>query len=131
MEEEYSNSIMQKKHNENLTCLAQNLRGKSTKEENKLWYQYLKNYKFHFKRQYVIQNYIVDFYCPKAKLAIELDGSQHYEPQAMIRDQIRTENIEELGIEIIRFPNDVVNKKFNELCEYLDFYVQKRIQNNL
>ena len=119
---------MKRKHNKEITFLARNLRRKSTKEENKLWYQYLCDCKYPFKRQYVIDNYIADFYCAKANLVIELDGSQHYEPKAMLKDQIRTEQIESYGIEVIRFGNDVVNKQFKELCEYLDWYLEQKTQ---
>lgn len=111
-----------------MTFLAQNLRRKATKEENKIWYQYLSKCKYSFRRQYVIENYIVDFYCAKAKLAIELDGSQHYEPQKKIYDQIRTEHIENYGIEVLRFSNQVVNKQFKELCEYLDVYLERKTE---
>ena len=63
-------------------------------------------------------------------MVIELDGSQHYEPNAKIRDQIRTEQIESYGIEVIRFGNEVVNKQFKELCEYLDWYLEQKTQTN-
>lgn len=57
---------------------ARRLRKSSTKEENHLWYDFLRTYPVRFHRQYVIEQYIVDFFCPKAKPVIELDGSQHY-----------------------------------------------------
>ena len=60
--------------------LAKSLRKNTTKEENHLWYDCLKKLPVHFYRQYTIDNYIVDFFCPKADLVIEIDGSQHYEP---------------------------------------------------
>ena len=54
------------------------LRNNMTRQESKLWYEFLKFYRPHFRRQYIIGQFIADFYCPKAKLIIELDGSQHY-----------------------------------------------------
>lgn len=58
---------------------AQHLRKNATKEENKLWYQFLRTYPVQFRRQVVFGPYILDFYCAAAKLAVELDGSQHFE----------------------------------------------------
>ena len=70
---------------------AQTLRKNMTKEERHLWYDFLKAYPIQFKRQYPIGNYIVDFYCYKARLVVELDGSQHCEPEAISYDQKRTQ----------------------------------------
>ena len=66
---------------------AQELRKNATKEENHLWYDFLRTYPVQFLRQKPFGPYIVDFYCHKAKLAIELDGSQHYEGK--VRSRIR------------------------------------------
>ena len=68
--------------NEELKRRAQELRKNATQEENTLWYQYLRTHDAHFRRQCVLGWYIVDFYCAKACLVIELDGSQHYDPLA-------------------------------------------------
>ena len=74
---------------------ARTLRNNPTKEENHLWYDFLRSYPVRFHRQYVIENYIVDFFCPKAKLIIELDGSQHYTTdRAVDYDLKRTKDIE-------------------------------------
>ena len=73
---------MQARYNEQLIPRAKQLRKDMTKEERRLWYDYLRAYPVKFSRQKVMGNYIVDFYCAKAKLVIELDGSQHYEPDA-------------------------------------------------
>lgn len=54
-----------------------------TKEERRLWYDFLKNLSYTFNRQKVIGNYIVDFYCAKAKLVIEVDGAQHFEDSGL------------------------------------------------
>ncbi len=79
------------KHNPNLTDNAKKLRKNMTKEERHLWYDFLRQYPVRFLRQKVIDNYIVDFYCAKAKLVIELDGGQHYEESIQRYDKIRTE----------------------------------------
>lgn len=56
---------------------AKELRRKETKQEKRLWYDYLRQRKERWYRQRVINNYIADFYCPRAKIVIELDGKQH------------------------------------------------------
>ncbi|MBU0531715.1 MAG: endonuclease domain-containing protein [Candidatus Uhrbacteria bacterium] len=66
---------------------------------------------FKFRRQHSIGEYVVDFYCPKAKLVVEVDGDSHYEPDAEVRDIIRTKYIESFGIKLIRFTN--LDVKFN------------------
>lgn len=68
---------MLRKHNPALTERARTLRKQMTPEERHLWYDFLRSYPVRFLRQKVIGNAIVDFYCAKATLAIELDGSQH------------------------------------------------------
>ena len=70
-----------------------------------------------FQRQKVIGKYIVDFYCAKLKLAIELDGSQHFEDDALEYDKTRTEYINSIGIKVIRFTNHEINTKFRNVCE--------------
>ncbi len=91
-----------------------------TKEEKHLWYDFFKKTNYSVKRQHVIEDYIADFYIPEIKLAIELDGSQHYEPQNILKDNIRTETIEKYGITVVRIPNNAVNSRFREVCEYLN-----------
>ncbi len=70
---------MQSKHNKQLVPFAKQLRKEMTKEERHLWYDFLRTHPVRFSRQKVLGKYIVDFYSAEAKLAIELDGSQHYE----------------------------------------------------
>ena len=81
---------MERKFNFKLLANAKNLRRNMTKEERRLWYNFLSNYSEKFVRQKIIGNYIVDFYCAKAKLVIELDGSQHYEDANMEYDEVRS-----------------------------------------
>ena len=99
-----------------------------TKEEKRLWYDFLKNYPVRFLKQKVIDNYIVDFYCHDARLVIEIDGSQHYEETAMIKDNIRTEKIESRNLTVIRIPNVCINKNFKEVCFYIDEVVTKKMK---
>ena len=113
-------------HNKDLTCLAQKLRKEMTKEEKRLWYNFLKDYPVHFKRQVTCGSYILDFYCPKARLAIELDGFYHKICEVAENDMIRTEYLNSMGIFVIRFPNRDVWQKFNSVCKQIDFLVQDR-----
>ena len=97
-----------------------------TKEENLLWYPFLRRCPCQFRRQYVIGNYIVDFYCHRAKLAVELDGSQHYTPEEVEKDARRTRYLESLGLQVLRFSNLDVLRRFRVGCEAINLTVQER-----
>ncbi len=97
-----------------------------TKEERKLWYDFLKNYPIQFKRQYHIGCYIVDFYCYRAKLIVELDGSQHYNGEVIQYDRNRTEYLESQGFLVLRFPNTDISQNFRAVCDYIHGIVQTR-----
>lgn len=118
---------MQSKHNKQLVPLAKQLRKEMTKEERHLWYDFLRNYPIRFSRQKVLGRYITDFYSAKAKLVIELDGSQHYESEAMEKDAERTEFLEKYGLKIIRIPNNEINENFDGVCDYIDFAVKQSL----
>ncbi len=113
--------------NKNLKALSANLRNKDTKEEKHLWYDFLRSYPVRFNRQRIIGGYIVDFHCPKAKLVIELDGSQHYEEETAAKDKARTEFLQSLDLEVIRFTNSDINRNFEAVCNAIDYEVKKRI----
>ncbi len=121
---------MERKHNANLTKNAKVLRKNMTKEERHLWYDFLRNYPVRFLRQKVIDHYIADFYCHRARLVIELDGSQHYAPENQLQDAIRTHRIESRGLTVIRIPNNAVNLNFRGVCEYIDYFVTTVLQQN-
>ena len=99
---------------------AQNLRKNQTKEESLLWNMFLKRYPLRFRRQFIIGNYIVDFYCHGAKLAVELDGSQHYDPAEAEKDRIRTAYLESQGVSVLRFSNLDVLRRFEDVCAEID-----------
>lgn len=83
------------------------LRKKMTPAEIILWHM-LRNRQldgFRFFRQYSIGNYIVDFYCPKCKLAIELDGDIHFNEIIIAQDKIRTDYLNTQGVRVLRFEN--------------------------
>lgn len=98
-----------------------------TKEERHLWFDFLRNYPVRFYRQRLIGRFIVDFYCAQAKLVIELDGSQHYEPEGLARDAERTAYLQGYGLIVVRFPNNEINQNFRNVCEYIDTIVKQRI----
>lgn len=103
-------------HNKALTKNAQRLRKEMTKEEKHLWYDFLKKLPINVNRQKVIANYIVDFYISKAKLVIELDGSQHYEEMARNADEKRDDTLSRLGISVARYTNVQLNSNFQGVC---------------
>ena len=92
-----------------------------------MWYDYLRTYPVKFQRQKIIGKYIVDFYCAKAKLIVELDGSQHYEEQGMEYDAERTVFLEQYGIRVLRIPNNEVIQNFRGVCEYIDLAVKQSL----
>ena len=106
--------------NEKLTGNARSLRKQMTKEEAHLWYQFLCRYKPRFHRQYVIGNYIVDFYCHQAKLVVEIDGGQHTYAIEKERDRVRTVYLESQGVRVLRFTNLEVKQQFYVVCNKID-----------
>ena len=106
---------------------AQKLRKNMTKEERHLWYDFLKSYPIQFKRQYPIGSYIVDFYCYRAKLVIELDGSQHCDPSTIEYDRKRTEYLNQQGLYVLRLSNLDVTRQFRSVCETIDTAVRDRL----
>ena len=106
--------------------LARKLRKEMTPWERKLWYCFLTKYPIRFQRHKASGNYIIDFYCASAKLAIELDGSGHYTPESMKKDDERTTMLQSHGIEVIRFCNLDIDKHFYEVCTVIDDAVKRR-----
>lgn len=112
-------------YNRKLIKKAQSLRRNATPQENKLWYEFLRNYPIRFQRQKTIDNYIVDFYCHKAKLVIEIDGSQHYNEAKALLDNKRTAKLNSLGLDVLRFSNNDINCCFDLVCEKINYEVHK------
>ena len=117
-------------YNEKNLTLAKNLRKNATPQENHLWYDFLSKYEIRFQRQKAIDNFIADFYCHKAKLIIEIDGSQHYEEENRRNDEIRTEILEGYDLKVIRFTNRQINTNFRGVCEYIDAIVKESIKDS-
>ncbi len=90
-----------------------------TDAENMVWLKLrrrqLKGHPFY--RQKIIGKYIVDFYCPKANLVIELDGGQHYSETGQAKDRIRDEDLREMGIKVLRFSDREVFENMDGVME--------------
>ena len=95
-----------------------------TPEECHLWFDFLVNSPIPFRRQKVIGKYIIDFYCPSKKLAIELDGSQHYEEENRKADIIRDEFLSNLGITVLRYTNIEIHNNFRGVCEDIELHLK-------
>ena len=110
---------------------ARRLRREMTPHERKLWYLFLRKYPVKIYKQRIIGRFIVDFYCASAGLIIEVDGSQHYEPQAMAYDAERSAFLSDLGLEALRFSNREIDREFNKVCAQIDLLIQQRLQDPL
>ena len=102
--------------NPKLTGNAKALRRNMTKEERKLWYDFLKLLPVTVNRQKVLGRYIVDFYIHNEKLVIELDGDQHSEPEVLVKDKARDAWLREQGITVLRYPNSWIDRSFEDVC---------------
>lgn len=101
--------------NSNLKEYAVKMRKNMTDEEKKVRFQILKGRVPKFHRQRIIGNYIVDFFCPKLKLIIEIDGYQHFYEESKEYDNKRTEYLEKPGFYVLRFENTEVDKNIEEV----------------
>ncbi len=117
-------------YNKKNIILAKNLRKNATTQENHLWYDFLSKYEIRFQRQKAIDNFIADFYCHKAKLVIEIDGSQHRTEKGKEKDEFRTSVLEEYGLKVIRFTNRQIDDYFDAACKYIDSVVKQSLQEN-
>lgn len=87
-----------KQYNKANISLARTLHKNMTPWERKLWYKFLRNYPIRFQRQKAIGDFIVDFYCAKARLVIELDGGGHYAKEQTSKDNNRTKILESMNL---------------------------------
>ena len=105
---------------------ARRLRREMTSHERKLWYLFLRKYPAKIYKQRIIGRFIVDFYCASARLVIELDGSQHYEPRGLAYDAERSQFLMSLGLEILRFSNRDIDRDFRGVCTQTDLIIRKK-----
>ena len=114
-----------KTYNKDNIPLAKALRKNMTPWERKLWYNFLRNYPVWFQRQKAIGNYIVDFYCAKARLVIELDGGGHYTAEQKEKDALRTKELESMGLTVLRICNVDIDRNFEGVSDYIDLAVKR------
>lgn len=114
------------KKNNQMLPRAKELRRNMTPQERKLWYLFLRKYPVKIYKQRIIDSFIVDFYCSSASLVIELDGSQHYTEQGLAYDAERSACLARYGLEVIRFSNADIDKRFDMVCEKLHTLIQSR-----
>ena len=106
---------------------AQENRRNPTPEERKLWYLFLREYPFHFRRRKAIGCYIVDFICSAAQLIVEIDGSQHFTPEGREWGLNRTAFLESQGYKVIRFTNRDVEDRFEAVCKQIAAEVENAV----
>ncbi len=114
-------------YNKSNSRYARDLRKNMTPEEKKLWYDFLKALPYTINRQKMIGPYIVDFYCHQARLAIELDGVQHYECKAKEYDAKRDKFLETKGIKVMRYANAAVHENFDGVCLDIMRNIEERV----
>ena len=113
--------------NKKLRPRSTKMRNEPTPQEGHLWYDFLRTAQPQWNRQRIIGSYIVDFYCAKAGLVIELDGSQHYDEAGLIEyDRVRTEYLQALGLKVLRFTNLEVDRDFRAVCQRIQEEVERR-----
>ena len=112
--------------NGSLLNVAKVLRRNLTTQEKHLWYDFLRYYPVKIYKQRIIDNYIADFYCHKARLVIEIDGIQHSTQQGIAYDEARTEVMNQYGLLVLRFANNDVDENFNRVCQIIDETVKER-----
>jgi very-short-patch-repair endonuclease len=112
--------------NPGMRSRAQQLRKHATKEENTLWYQYLHTLNPQWRRQMVVGGYILDFYCRKLKLDIEVDGPQHYQAEGLAYDRERTNYLQAQGIAVLRFTNDDIDRRLEAVCANIEAIIEQR-----
>ena len=113
-------------YNPILTEYAKKLRKQGVLSEVLLWKKIQKkSLGVEFHRQVPIDNYIVDFYCHEIMLAIEVDGDSHVNTDIQIKDAIRQETLEKLGVNFIRFNDLDVKKNMNDVIRCLQVKVEE------
>jgi very-short-patch-repair endonuclease len=111
---------------------ARYLRKNATHSEKILW-RHLRNRNFtnyKFRRQHPIGRYIVDFYCPEARLAVELDGGGHDHSRMQMHDRDRTEFLATEGIAVLRFWNHQVREELDSVLQAILFILEQRRPEN-
>ena len=104
-------------YRDDLKLKARDLRAHMTAPEQKLWFQFLRGFPHPVLRQKPIADYIVDFYCSRLRLVIEIDGDSHFDQDAIAYDAHRTNVMAQLGLRVMRFTNLEVMTEFEAVCD--------------
>jgi very-short-patch-repair endonuclease len=104
-------------YNRRLIERARQLRRHMTPAESRLWYRFLQTFEYPVLRQRPIDHYIVDFYCARLKLVIEIDGETHYTEDGKVYDEKRTQVLEGYGLRVLRFTNEEVERNLESVCQ--------------
>ncbi len=113
-------------YNPHLVELARSMRKSPTPAEEKLWHHYLKHCGYRVLRQRPIDNFIVDFYCPKKKLVLEIDGATHFTAEGKGSDKERTAILESYGLQVVRFSDHDVISKFPEVRKKIGSFLSMK-----
>lgn len=107
-----------------LKGFAHKNRYNQTEAEQELWYHLSGNQLgLHFRRQHIIGCYIADFVCIRRKLIIEIDGGYHSQEEQIIKDYLRTEDLNKMGFEVMRFTNDEIYSNLSEVLDKIFNYI--------
>jgi len=108
--------------------LSRTLRKNQTDAEKKLWSKVRSRQLcgIKFRRQVPLGNYIVDFYCPEYRIAIEADGGQHYASDGKLLDAIRTKELNKTGVEVLRFSDHDILTNADAVIEVIQQTIEKR-----
>lgn len=115
-------------YNDELKDRSRELRKNMTRQEKHLWYDFLRDYPVKIYRQRSIDCFIADFYCSRAHLVIEIDGSQHYTDEAAVYDNERTKKLEQYGLKVIRFSNCDIDEHFEGVCMMIDEIIKRSLE---
>lgn len=96
-------------------------------QENHLWYDFLRTYPVRFQRQKVIAGFIVDFYCHRARLVLEIDGSQHSSEQGLSYDAERSAVLARYQLTVLRVKNAEIDHRFSSVCQQIDRIVKTKL----
>ena len=114
-------------YNPNNKKKAEILRKDMTKAEKKIRFEFLQSHPQKFYRQRMIDHYIIDFYCAKASLVIEIDGDTHYTTDGIEYDIMRTELLNLYWLQVIRFTNKDIFDNFEWVCQEINKYLRMQI----
>lgn len=120
------------RYNPELKENSRSLRSNMTDAEQLLW-QHIRRKQIHgvqFYRQKPLLAFVVDFYCPVAKLVIELDGSQHFAEEHQAKDQERDAVLAGSGLRVLRFDNRQILSETDAVLEVIDAAVEERVNQN-